>query len=219
MMNVQKLILVFIEVFFFNTVVFPQQSSLSKSVNYISEFISSECFNNLHKENDDLSLVDSIYLRSLEFNRSDLSEALLSLTFGTIPYRKIPIKIPLINGIIYFPLISHNDSIFTLKNKNLPKELLFDTPKDEFGDKDKLAHFFGSAFLSYNSHFFDFGTVFGYFVEVFEENFKVQSSVDDRDLMVNNLGRIFGKILKKNREILPSRIFLFSSLFYFRYSL
>ncbi len=218
-MNVQKLILIFTEVFFFNAFVFSQQSSLSKSVNYLSEFISSDYFNNLHIENDDLSLVDSIYLRSIEFNRSNISEALLSLTFGTIPYKEIPIKIPLINGIIYFPLISHNDSIFTLKNKNLPIDLLFDTPENEFGDKDKLAHFFGSAFLSYNSHFFDFGTVFGYFVEVFEENFKVQSSIDDRDLMVNNLGRIFGKILKANRNILPSRIFLLSSLFYFRYSL
>jgi hypothetical protein len=218
-MNVQKLILIFIEAFFFNAFVFSQQSSLSKSVNYLSEFISSDYFNNLRKKNDNLSLVDSIYLRSLEFNKRDLSEAMLSLTFGTIPYREIPIKIPLINGIVYFPLISHNDSVFNLKNNNLPKDLLFDTPKDGFGDKDKLAHFFGSAFLSYNSHFFDFGTVFGYFVEVFEENFKVQSSVDDRDLLVNNLGRIFGKMLKENRNILPSRIFLLSSLFYFRYSL
>jgi hypothetical protein len=218
-MTVRKLILIFIELSFFNALIFSQQSSLSKTVNYLSEFISSAYFDNLKKTYNDLSLVDSIYLKAIVINKNDISESLLSLTFGTIPYREIPIKIPLINGIIYFPLISHNDSIFILKNKNLPKDLLFDTPKDEFGDKDKLAHFFGSAFLSYNSHFFDFGTVFGYFVEVFEENFKIQSSVDDRDLMVNNLGRIFGKMLKENRNILPSRIFLLSSLFYCRYSL
>jgi len=218
-MTVRKLIIIFVEVFLFNAFAFSQQSSLSRSVNYLSEFISSGYFKNLSKQNDDLSLVDTIYIRALRFNKNNHSEALLGLTFGTIPYKEIPINIPLLDCIVNYPLISHNDSIFTLKNGNLPRDLLFDTPENDFGDKDKLAHFFGSAFISYNSLFFDFGTVFGYFVEVFEENFKVQSSIDERDLIINDLGRIFGKILKENRKILPSSVLILRSAFYFRYSL
>ncbi|HVO75685.1 MAG TPA: hypothetical protein VMT35_16760 [Ignavibacteriaceae bacterium] len=218
-MTDRKSILIIIEVFFFNALIYSQQSSLSKGVNCLSEFISSDYFKKIKNKTDDLSLVDTIYFKSLEFNKDDISEALLTLTFGTIPYKEIPIQIPLVKCIIHFPLISDNDSVFNLKNRNLPKDLLFDTPGDEFGDKDKLAHFFGSAFLSYNSRFFDFGTVFGYFVEVFEESFKVQSSIDNRDLMVNNLGRIFGKILRKNNRAAPSGMLLLNSLFYFRYPL
>jgi hypothetical protein len=202
-----------------NTIIFAQQSELSKSVNYLSEFISSDYFKRLKEQVDDLELVDSIYIKALHFNENNLSEALLSLTFGTIPYKEIPIQIPIIDCIIYFPLISHNDSIFTLKNENLPKDLLFDSPENEFGDKDKLAHFFGSAFIAYNSLFFDFGAVFGYFVEVFEESFKLQSSVDERDLIINEIGKIFGKILKENRDVLPSSVFVLRSVLYFSYSL
>ena len=67
-------------------------------------------------------------------------------------------------------------------------------PEIDYGDKDKLAHFFGSAFLSYESTIFDLGKLIGYFVEAFEESFKVQSTVDLRDLDVNEYGRLFGTL-------------------------
>jgi hypothetical protein len=198
---------------------FPQQSSLSKSVNYLSDFIASEYFNKLKPNNSDLVLVDTIYLRSINYFNQNLSEALLSLTFATIPYKEVPIQIPLFNWTIDFPLVSSSDSIFNLKNKNLPKNILFDSPQTEYGDKDKLAHFFGNAFIGYHSDIFDLGNVIGYFVEAFEEDFKVQSSVDERDLIVNNLGNIFGKAVNRNAKILPSSVLIMFSLVHFRYHL
>lgn len=198
---------------------FPQQSNLSKAVNYISDFIASDYFLELKKSNSDIELIDSIYLRSLKFKDFDYSETLLALTFAAVPYKEVPIKIPLINLTVYYPLTSADDSIFLLKNKNLPKNLFFDTPQNNYGDKDKLAHFFGSAFISYSSNIFDLGDLIGYFVESFENTFKIQSIIDERDLRTNKLGNIFGDILKKNKNALPSQLFLIKSLFYFRYSI
>lgn len=193
-------------------VLFSQQSKLSKGVNYISEFIASDYFKGLSKNNSDLALVDTMFLRAVHFEDFDYSEALLALTFAVVPYKKVPVRIPLLNIMLDYPLTSAEDSVFFLKNKHLPKNLYFDTPKDDFGDKDKLAHFFGSAYISYTSKVFDFGNLIGYFVEEFEEKFKVQSAADPRDMMTNVLGKIFGKILKKNKTILPSQVLIIHSL-------
>ena len=197
--------------------ILPQQSKLSKAVNYLSEYIASDYFLNLKLTNPDPVLVDSIFLRAVEFSESDYSEALLALTFATIPYKEIPIEGPVFNNLIYYPLTSDDDSIFKLKNKNLPKYLYYDSPKSDYGDKDKLAHFFGNAFLSYSITIFDLANGFGYFVEAFEEDFKVQSKVDFRDLEVNINGYSFGKILLDNKNVLPSDIILFRSLTFFSF--
>ena len=197
------LILVFFSVLVINT--YPQQSTISKGVNYLSEFIASDYFLNLKKTSNDLALTDTLFLRAVKYKEYNYSEALLALTFATVPYKEVPIKFPLI-GVLDYPLVSANDSVFLKKDKNLPKKLFYDTPNDNFGDKDKLAHFFGSAFISYSSNIFDLGDLIGYFVEVFEQSFKVQSSIDTRDLRTNKLGNIFGDILKKNKNALPSQV-------------
>ncbi len=201
------------------TLIFPQQSKLSRAVNYLSDFIASDYFVELKETNSDLALVDSIYLRAIAFTEKDYSEALLALTFATVPYKKVPILIPIIKEVIYFPLIAADDSTFNLKNKNLPRYLFYDSPKTNHGDVDKLAHFFGNAFIGYSENIFDLSSLIGYFVESFEESFKVQSKVDYRDLDVNWYGDLFGKLLKENEKLLPSQIMLIRSLKYFRFTL
>ena len=198
--------------------IFPQQSKLSRAVNFLSDLIASDYFVELKETNSDLALVDSIYLRAVAFTENDYSEALLALTFATIPYKKVPILVPVIKEIIYYPLTSTDDSTFNLKNKNLPRYLFYDSPKTNHGDVDKLAHFFGNAFIGYSENIFDLSALIGYFVESFEESFKVQSKVDYRDLDVNWYGDQFGKLLNENEELLPSQIMLIRSLKYFRFS-
>ena len=199
--------------------IFPQQSVLSKGVNYLSEFIASDYFLELKKENTDLALVDSIYIRAIDFYEKDYEEALLALTFTTIPYRKVPLVIPLLKTRLYYPLISANDSISNLKNQNLPSKLFFDSPDNDYGDKDKLAHFFGNAFIGYAENILNLADVFGYFVEAFEEDFKAQSEVDFRDVDVNWYGVLFGDILETNESIMPSQIMILRSLRYFSITL
>lgn len=198
---------------------FSQQSNLSKGVNYLSEFIASDYFLELKNENPDLVLVDSIYKRAIQFYNDDYEEALLALTFTTIPYRRVPIVIPLIKSRLYYPLISANDSISNLKNQNLPRRLFYDTPESDYGDKDKLAHFFGNAFIGYAENILNLADVFGYFVEAFEEDFKAQTEVDFRDVDVNWYGVLFGDLLETNKSIMPSQIMILRSLRYFSINL
>ncbi len=185
----------------------------------MSEYIASEKLAEIRINVGDVAATDSIFIEALKFTEYDYGNALLTLMLATVPYNEVPIQVPIINSIFYYPLTSADEEIFFRKNENLPRYLFFDTPQNNYGDKDKLAHFFGSAFLSYESSIFDLGKLIGYFVEAFEESFKVQSSVDLRDLDVNEYGRLFGNLLKENKDLLPSQIFLLRSLRFFRVTL
>ena len=211
-----KLIL---SIFFFQIFIFPQQSKLSKAVNYLSGYIASNSFLELDQLTPHLNLVDSIYLKAIKYYDLEYSEALLALTFTTVPYRKVPITLPLINVVIHYPLISADLDTYLLKNQNLPSLIFYDSPQNNFGDKDKLAHFFGNSFIGYAEPVFDLADVFGYFVEAFEEDFKAQSKVDFRDMNVNWYGKLFGDLLEKNRNVLPSQVMLIRSFRYFNINL
>lgn len=203
----------------FSSLLYPQQSRLSKEVNLISAYMSSEQFAGLNKSNNHLFTMDSLYVNALKICCNDKEDALLALTFACVPYRKVPIVIPYLKFKFDYPLVSADLNTFNQKNANLPKELFFDTPVSLYGDSDKPAHFFGSAFVSYSSNIFDLGDVIGYFVEVFEETFKVQSQADLRDLQTNHLGNLFGKLIKKNNKIMPSHIMLTKTLSLIRINL
>jgi hypothetical protein len=202
-----------------SSIILPQQSNLSKGVNYITEYIASDYFVQLKTTNSDITLVDSIYLRAIKFYNYDYQEALLALTFATIPFQRVPLVVPLLNTRIYYPLIADDDSIAHIKNKNLPKNLFYDSPDDQGGDKDKLAHFFGNAFIGYAENILNLADVFGYFVEAFEEDFKAQSKVDFRDIDVNWYGVLFGDMLEINKKILPSQVMILRSMRYFSITL
>ncbi|MDP4116241.1 MAG: hypothetical protein Q8903_08910 [Bacteroidota bacterium] len=172
--------------------------------------------NNSFKEENDLVKMDILWQKSLELNDHDNSEALFDLIFACIPYKNIHLRVPVTGGILTYNILSSNDSIFNLKNKNLPKYLFFDSERTDYGDKDKPAHFFGTAFLAYNENFFDLSNTFGYFVEAFEERFELQNKIDARDLRANFYGSLFGKALRTNKNAKPSTFFLLHTLSYIR---
>jgi hypothetical protein len=199
----------------FPFLVSPQVRHLFYAVDSLSKYLAVK----QHNEINDLYAVDSIYLHAKDQLKGDISETFLSLTFAAVPYNNVPIRLPVIHLMLNFPLISSADSIFKLKDHNLPTRLFFDTPEDDFGDKDKIAHFFGSAFISYSSNIVDLGDLIGYFVEVFEESFEVQNQVDPRDIQANQLGKLFGKIVKKHKNVLPSQVLILKSLYHIRMNL
>ena len=180
---------------------FSQRSQLSTEVQNISEYIASDSFLSLKEQEGELQSIDSLYTKALSLTGNNIQEALLALTFAVVPYKNVPIQFLFK---INYPLLSADDSTFKKKNKYLPKYFLVDSPKNEFGDRDKLAHFFGNAFVAYTSQIFDLTGAIGYFVEVFEENFTPENQIDLRDLKVNKLGEAFGKSLKKDQSLLPS---------------
>jgi hypothetical protein len=202
-----------------NVSIKAQVTKLGASIDYLSRYIASKEFAEIKTKINDYRQMDLIYKKALEESKGDISNALFTLTFTVIPYDYIPVVTPMFKIPINVPLPHSVDSIFNLKNKNLPKNLFYDTPQNDFGDKDKLAHFFGSAYLSYSSSWFDITQIIGIFVEDFEEKFYIQSSADPRDIRADYLGNMFGKALKKNKGLLPSQIFAVYYLTFFRYNL
>ena len=192
--------------------------SFEDGVIYLSKYIASESFAELGKLHNDQELVDTLYKRSVQFYNGNISEALLALTFATLPFNKMPVTIPFINIRIPLRLPAVNEKLFNIKKKNLPGIVYFDSRTKGGQDKDKVAHFFGNAFLSYNISFLNVSKVLGIFVELFEASFKVSGGVDFRDLQTNGLGEAFGNALRKNNKLMPSQFFRIYSLFYFSYN-
>jgi len=165
---------------------------------------------------NDLETVDHIYEKALTFFEGDYSETFFCLTFTLIPYNKILMKLPVIGSHVSVPLPSPPQKLFDEKLKNTPKRLFNDSPSNNFGDKDKLAHFFANAFLHYNISFFNLSEFLGIFVEYFEQGFFLQGDFDKRDLISNHLGEIFAEMVHNNKNAKPSEALKIYQLFIFR---
>ncbi|OGU36632.1 MAG: hypothetical protein A2068_13125 [Ignavibacteria bacterium GWB2_35_6b] len=200
---------------FVNNETFAQlNNNLDESFQKVIEYIASNDFKKLKNTYDHLSLVDSIYIKALEISEGDISENLLALTFATLPFDKMVVGIPVINSTVNLQLQEVDSVLFKTKNVNLPSQLFFDSPLN--GDKDKLAHFFGNAFLSYNFSVFNISKILGIFVELFEESFLVSGGLDSRDITVNYLGEFYGKMLNNNNKLLPSEVLSLYSLMHIK---
>lgn len=203
---------------FYNTQFFAQEQyekNFYGGLFYISNHIASDEFESLKKEKSDLAQVDLLFEKAIVFFDGDISEALLCLTFATLPYNHIELRF-LFGTRINIPLPSVPKKIFERKLKNLPEEIFFDSPKDEFGDKDKLAHFFGNAFLSSNFGWFNLSKFMGMFVEQVEEGLFVNGGYSNKDLITNHLGDLFGECIKNNRNLKPSDVLKIYQLLFLR---
>jgi hypothetical protein len=201
---------------------FLAQSNFDKSfyggLFYLSELIASDEFSTFKNGHDDLAQVDIIYKKAVDFYNGDISEALLALTFTYLPFDHIKVRF-LFGTQLNFTLPSPPKKVFDNKVRNLPKFLFFDSPKNNFGDKDKLAHFFGNAFLRYNFGFFNLSKFMGIFVETVEEGLFIEGGYSNRDLIVNHLGEFFAESIKKNNSILPSDILKVYQILFIRITL
>ena len=219
LIRISKILLIIFFFIFFNSKIFSQhgyEKNFYGGIFYISDYIASDDFQKLKSFNSDPELVDSIYSKALQFFDGDYSETFLCLAFGTVPFNDIKVKLPIIGSQIIIPLPSPSKMKFENRTKNLPKNIFVDSPKNDFGDKDKIAHFFGNAFLSYNFGWFNFSKFMGIFVEKVEDGFFVEGGFDTRDLIVNTLGELFGKLVKNNPGVKPSNVLKFYQLIYFR---
>jgi len=211
--NINKIILLLC----YSAIITSAQShSFEDGVIYLSNYIASDHFKN--KTDEDIFLVDTLYKKATNFYNGNISEALLALTFATLPFNKMQVTVPIINVKLNLKLPSVDENIFLEKKNNLPGIVYFDSEKIGGQDKDKVAHFFGNAFLKYNVRIINLSKFLGIFVEMFESTFKVSGGVDFRDLQTNYIGEFFGYSLRKNKELKPSDFFKLYSLFYFSYN-
>ncbi len=176
---------------------------LLKDEAHLKRYLRDNRFYELRKYYDDTLAVDAIFDRAMLIADGDVKHALLISTLAVMDHQKLGFKVPII-GSIYVPLTIENDSMFRLRRTHLPKKILNDNPKAS--DKDKLQHFFGSAYLAYYTNSNSFVEWIGDLFELGENRFVMGGNNDPRDKMANAKGRIFGLRLLKDENVLPSDV-------------
>jgi hypothetical protein len=186
------------------TLIFPRGV---KDTWRLKRYIRSEKFGFVKSSLGDARAIDAIFGRALEISHGDISEALFISTFATMEHKKVGVRLPVIKLLVYFPLTTENDSVFRYRVSQLPSHFYVDSPPGEYGDKDKLQHFFGSAFLAYSSRSRGFANFIGDFVEWGESEYIVDGADDPRDRRANHEGQEFGLALGDGISALPSEFF------------
>ncbi len=127
--------------------------------------------------------------------------ALFLSLMGTLEHRDVHVRMPVL-GFIKMPLTFEEDSLFKSRYRNLPSRIYADTPRE--GDRDKLQHFFGSAYISYASESRELAQTTGDLIEWGEAKFVVGGVDDPRDRRSNKHGERFGHDLLTVKNLLPS---------------
>ncbi len=167
----------------------------------LKEFIRSEEFAGIRATLGDPAAVDTLFARARDLSWGNLYEALLISALATLDHRRVGVHLPLIGPLLWFPLTSEFEEDYRSRVAALPRRLYPDTPPDPAGDRDKLQHFFGSAFLAAVSESRDAAGRIGDFVEWGEELFIVGGVADPRDARANWQGQEFGlHVLVRNGE-------------------
>lgn len=176
---------------------------LFKDEAHLKRYLRDVRFYELRKQYDDTLAVDAIFDRSVLIAEGNIPHALLISTLAVMDHHILGLKIPII-GSIYFPLTFENDSLFRLRRTHLPKRLLSDNLRSV--DKDKLQHFFGSAYLAYVTNSNIISRWIGDLFEIGEDRFVLGGRSDLRDKLANEKGREFGLRLLRDEDILPSDV-------------
>lgn len=153
----------------------------------------------------DLARLDSLYVTALQLTDGNVHEAIVALSVATLPYRRFPAVVPVLGLEVTVPVSLESVAAFDARMLALPSLLFADTPV--WGDRDKLPHFFGSAWLSLVSGSPALAVAAGDAVETLESVFKLQGARDRRDHAVNRLGVAWALRLRHRPTTLPSTMF------------
>jgi hypothetical protein len=184
----------------FSNAVTPQ---LVSETNVIRRYVRDARFIELSKRCGDMRAVDAIYLRSLKVADYNIGRGLLLSMMAVLEHQKIEFRMPIFKS-SSLPLSFEEDSLFAQRVRNLPRNLYDDSPSGDHGDRDKLQHFFASAYIAYVSESTDVTRGAGNAVEWGEAQFVVGGADDPRDKRANKQGELFGTDLLVVKNLLPS---------------
>jgi hypothetical protein len=194
------------------TVLFPiLLPKILADVTRLREYIQTDDFAAIRRAAGDTRAVDALYDRARELSWGNTYEALLVSTFATMEHRRIGVRLPIVGPLVWIPLTSEFEDDFRSRIRSLPSRMYADTPPGIAGDRDKLQHFFGSAFLTCFLESQAGADRIGEFVEWGEERFIVDGVNDDRDRRANWQGQQFGLTLMEDPDARPS-VFLRSEV-------
>ncbi len=189
---------------FFAPLFFPKVIADCRS---LKEYIRSDDFREVRRRRGDLCAVDDIFGRAKSLSWGNLYEALFISLFATMDHEKVGVRIPLLGPLLWLPLTSEFDQDFADRLRGLPSLLYIDSPGGRAGDRDKLQHFFGSAFMTYLFESKDAADRLGNFIEWGEDRFIVGGVNDPRDVRANRQGEEFGARLLEDGEAQPTEFF------------
>jgi hypothetical protein len=141
---------------------------------------------------------DEIYFEALEMAHGDVSTALLAAAFGSFEHEYIPLDILGIR--IELPLTSETDERFKRRWSHLPAYIYHTRELD----RDKLQHFFASAWLKSTLGMDWLVRLAGEAVEVGEKLFTIGGFIDPRDLHANADGIHFAIQAEGHFDARPS---------------
>jgi hypothetical protein len=176
----------------------------------LKEFIRGDEFSCFRAERGDLNAVDSIFSAALQLSWNNVYEALLISTIATMDHSKFGVKLPIVGPLVWVPLTSEFEEDFQKRVAALPRMLYVDSPIKHAGDRDKLQHFFGSAFLAYVFESRDAAERIGGFVEWGEDKVVVDGALDERDFRANRHGQEFGLALRNDKSVNPSSYIMYT---------
>jgi hypothetical protein len=171
----------------------------------LKNFIRSDAFAAFRKYAGDARAVDAIYVRAMSLTANNTSLALLIATIGTFDHYVVGLRVPLLS--LTFPLSNESYEDFSARVRNLPSDLYADTPPGGRGDRDKLQHFFGAAYIALSFESRGAAQRVGDFVEAGEDAVIVDGVLDSRDERANWNGTEFGIALLGDNRRYPSEFF------------
>ncbi|MDB5033368.1 MAG: hypothetical protein JWQ98_609 [Chlorobi bacterium] len=148
---------------------------------------------------DDLARMDMIYMRSIGEAGGDLQLALFGSLIASFEHKTIPFTFGL-----HLPLTLEPEAGFNKRVARLPDRIFLDQPRGN--DRDKLQHFFASAWLAWTFDNDGTADLIGIGIEEGEELFIRGGANDPRDVRANRLGQLFAELLRTYPRALPSTI-------------
>jgi hypothetical protein len=174
---------------------------LIRETRQIRGYVRDPRFVTLVRRCGDGQAMDFIYLKALKISDHNITRALFLSMIACLDHQNVDLKVPLL-GSLGVPLTFEEDSLFKARHSNLPSRLYSDTPPE--GDKDKLQHFFASAYIAFASESRELARTSGDLVEWGEAKFIVGGVDDPRDRRSNKQGERFGHDLLTVKNLLPS---------------
>lgn len=185
---------------FFGDIVRPRWV---KDTRVVRSYVRDPRFARLRALCGDVRALDAIYLKAVVIAEYDIQRALFLSLAAVVQHRRVEMKMPVV-GSVAVPLAMEDDTLFARRITNLPRRIYPDSPPNEDGDRDKLQHFFASAYLEFTSESSRLTEALGNIVESGEAQFVVGGANDPRDKRTNAQGAAFGKSLLSDKTALPS---------------
>lgn len=142
---------------------------------------------------------DEIYYAATELTHGDQNAAFFAATVGVFEHESIPFD--LFGHEIDLPVTMESHAQFERRTGHLPNHL-YHTPED---DRDKLQHFFASAWLKSWLGMDWLVALGGEFVEAAENTLLVGGFRDPRDIHANHDGARFALRASENIDARPSK--------------